>query len=128
MPGDRQSPSELVPFHEFRKRFAYLYVCRKCGHGFDSETPADKCIYCGGEVKEIEKEDKITSKPVKVFVCPNCYRKFIAEHASECPKCGSRFLHSYKTSRVGMHQLISLRRDQLLGKITKTFNNLRKKP
>jgi rRNA maturation endonuclease Nob1 len=119
MAGDRDSPGALNEYHEYRKKLKHFYVCKKCGHGFDRNEPVDKCIFCNGEVKEVERDDVLTGKPVTTFVCPNCYKKFIAEKAEKCPKCGSRFLHSYKTARVSTKILLSTRKDQIKEKLKK---------
>ena len=125
--ADRLSPSELDKFHEFRKRFPYLYICKKCTRAFDAQRPEDKCKFCGGEVKEIEKDDRVSAKPMYTYVCPMCYKEFVAEHADKCVKCGGRFLHKYKTVRVGTRQLLSMRKNQIKEGTKRTISKVKNK-
>ncbi len=125
--GDHLAPSELDQFHEFRKKFPYLYICKKCVRSFDAEKPTNKCKFCGGEVKEIEKDDRLSAKPMYTYVCPMCYKEFVAESAEKCVRCGGKFLHKYKTVRVGTRQLLSLRKRELKEKIKKTISIIKSK-
>jgi rRNA maturation endonuclease Nob1 len=124
--GDALSPDDLLDYHEFRKKFPYLYICKKCARGFDADRPTKECKFCGGEVKEVEKDDRLSSKTMYTYVCPMCYKEFVAEEAEECPKCGGRFLHKYKTVRIGTRQLISMRKDQIKNKLKKAVSNAKK--
>jgi rRNA maturation endonuclease Nob1 len=126
MMWDRLSPSELVEYHEYRKKFPYLYVCKKCVRAFDAEKPANECKFCGSEVREIEKDDKLSAKPMYTYVCSGCYKKFLAEQAEECPRCGGRYLHPYKTVRIGTRQLLSMRKNQIKEKIKKAFSGIKR--
>lgn len=120
MAGDNLSPIELVPYHEYRRKMKHTYVCKKCAHGFDREQPADKCIFCNSkELMELERDDIITGKPVYMYTCTVCHKRFIAEKAEKCIKCGAGNLHFYKTTRVSTRELLSMRKTQLKNRLKK---------
>ena len=63
---DKLSPSELLEYHKYRKKLRHLYVCTDCAKGFDRERPVSKCIFCSGVIKELERDDIPTAKPLKI--------------------------------------------------------------
>lgn len=111
---DRLSPGELDNYHKYRKKkMRHMYICTQCAHGFDRERPVSKCIFCGGTVKELQRDDLPTAKPLLRYTCPACDKIFITEHADTCPRCGSRFLHFYEVRNLGTKEIISMRKNQL---------------
>lgn len=110
---DRLSPGELNEYHKYRKKLRHLYVCTECAKGFDREKPASKCIFCGGVVKELERDDLPKAKPLFRYTCSACDKIFIVEHAEVCPGCGSRFLHFYEVRNLSTREILSMRKKQL---------------
>lgn len=110
---DRRSPGEITGYHNYRRKLRHLYVCTECAHGFDREEPAEKCIFCGGAIKELERDDIPTAKRLFRYTCATCEKVFIAEHAETCVNCGSKFLHFYEASKLGTREILSMRKKQL---------------
>ncbi len=123
---DRLSPGELNDYHKYRKRFRHLYVCTKCAHGFDRERPAEKCIFCGGVVKELERDDVASAKTLFRYTCSACDKIFIAEHAEKCTACGSRFLHFYEVRNLRTREILSMRKKQFKEKLKKAVRGRKK--
>ena len=117
---DRLSPSELNEYHKHRKKLRYTYICEKCAHSFDREKPVNKCIFCSGPIRQMERDDIPTPKKVRRYMCPACGKTFIAEKADVCVKCGGRFLHFYETDKITTREVLSLRKRQLKEKIMNT--------
>ena len=114
---DRLSPSELLEYHKYRKKLKHLYVCTDCAKGFDRDKPVSKCIFCDGTIKELEKDDIPSAKPMYRYTCSTCDKVFIAEHADTCIECGSKYLHFYETSKISTRELLSMRKKQIKEKI-----------
>ena len=115
--SDRLSPGELDKYHKYRKRFHHMYLCTECAHGFDREKPVEKCIFCGGKGKELERDDIPQAKPLFRYTCSACDKVFITEKADKCPACGSRFLHFYEVRNLGTREILSMRKKQLKEKL-----------
>ncbi len=118
---DRLPPSELLDYHNYRKRLKHMYICQKCAHGFDTFTPVEECIFCKGPVKEVERGDKATPNVLYTYVCSSCHKNFITEKAEFCIRCGSKYLHSYKTGRITTGQILSHRKELFKQRIKKLF-------
>ena len=115
---DRLSPGEIDNYHKYRKKkMKHLYICKECAHGFDRETPVSKCIFCGGVVKELQRDDIPSSKPLVRYTCTACDKIFIKEHADKCPRCGSKFLHFYQVRNISTKEVLSMRKSQLKEKL-----------
>ena len=130
MDVDRLSPSELNEYHKYRKKLKHMYVCTDCGHGFDREKPTEKCVFCGGKINELERDDLPAAKKMFRYICSACDYTFVAEHAERCPKCDGRFLHSYEATKIRTREVLSMRKKQLkekLKKIIKTKRESKKK-
>ncbi len=110
---DRGSPSGLNEYHKYRKKLRRLYICVDCGHGFDMEKPVTKCVFCGGKIKELERDDLPAAKKMFRYICSACDYTFVAEHAERCPKCNGRFLHSYEATKISTREILSMRKKQL---------------
>ena len=110
---DRLSPSELLEYHKYRKKLRHLYVCTECAKGFDREKPVAECVFCGGVVKELERDDIPTAKSLYRYTCASCEKIFIAEHADICTRCGSKFLHFYEVTKLSTREILSMRKKQL---------------
>ena len=120
MSSSQTSPIELVPYHEYRRKIKHTYVCRKCGHGFDREFHADKCIFCdSGDITEIERDDIVTGKHIYMYTCSVCHYRFVAENADKCRKCGADNLHYYKTTKFSTLELLSMRKTEFKNRIKK---------
>lgn len=117
MPLDKLSPESLKDYHKYRKKMRHMYVCTECAHGFDREKPVSKCIFCGGAVKELQRDDIPAEKPLYRYTCSACDKVFIAEHAEKCPECGGRFLHFYEVRSLTTREILSTRKRQLKEKI-----------
>ena len=114
---DKLSPGELNNYYKYRKKLRHTYLCKDCAHAFDREKPATKCIFCGGPVKEMERDDLPKAKPLFRYTCSTCDKIFIAEHADTCIACGSRFLHFYEVRNLSTREILSMRKKQLKDKI-----------
>lgn len=114
---DKLSPSTLLDYHKYRKKLRHLYVCTTCAHGFDREKPATKCVFCGGPVKELERDDLPVAKPLNRYICTACDKIFVAEHAETCIKCGSKFLHSYRVDKLSTREILSQRKARIKDKL-----------
>ena len=119
MNSDRLSPSELNEYHKYRKKLRHLYLCLECGHGFDREKPTTKCVFCGGKIKELDRDDIPAAKKMFRYICSACDYTFVAEHAERCPKCNGRFLHFYEATKISTREVLSMRKKQLKGKLKK---------
>ncbi len=119
--SDRLSPGELFSYHQHRKTLKHTYICQKCAHAFDTHKPVKNCIFCNGPVKEMERDDLPRSKVIYTHVCASCHKKFIAEKADHCIRCGSKFLHSYKTGKITTREVLSYRKNLLKQKMKKLF-------
>ncbi len=117
MPLDRLSPGELAKYHKHRKKLRHTYICTECAHAFDRERPVSKCIFCGGVVRELERDDLPTKKPLYRYTCPACDKIFVAEHAETCANCGGRFLHFYEITKLSTRDILSMRKRQLKERI-----------
>ncbi|MEK6887328.1 MAG: hypothetical protein AABX14_00100 [Candidatus Aenigmatarchaeota archaeon] len=127
MPFDRQSPGGITEYHKYRKKLRHLYVCTECAKGFDREKPVAKCIFCQGVVKELERDDIPSAKPLYRYTCAACDKIFIAEHANTCVSCGGRFLHFYEVTKLGTREILSMRKRQLKERIKSIKKNIKKK-
>ena len=115
-----ESPIELVPYHEYRRKIKNTYVCKKCGHGFDRAQPVNECAFCGSaDITKLERDDILTGKHIYMYTCTVCHKRFVAEKADKCISCGARNLHFYKTTRVSTMELISMRGTQLKNRLKK---------
>ncbi|HLC68026.1 MAG TPA: hypothetical protein VJI12_04060 [archaeon] len=111
---------DLVPYHEYRRKIKHTYVCKKCAHGFDRAQPVAECIFCNSnDIMELERDDIITGKPVYMYTCTVCHKRFVAEHAEKCIDCGAKNLHFYKTTKISTTELISTRTTQLKNRLKK---------
>ena len=102
-------------------------MCGERVRGLEREKPGANCMFCQGVVKELERDDIPSAKPLYRYTCSACDKIFIAEHANTCISCGGRFLHFYEVTKLSTREILSMRKRQLKERIKSIKKNIKKK-